>query len=207
MPPVGGREGAVIKLGEIVMILYYIVRVSLPSAIARQLGIDRKTVRKDIASVQGKFLSLGAICPAGSTGVAPALPRFDTGMMQLVIEEISPHVADCTAGAELLARMSNCDIFYGDKGRDSNALRRQIENAGAMPNIPPKANRRWKNCFSSFLYRNRNAIERHVLPTERLQACRHTLRTERRKFPRRSLHPLCQQLYGSGPSTTLADFP
>jgi transposase len=29
-----------------------------------------------------------------------------------------------------------------------------------MPNIPPKANRRWKNCFSPFLYRNRNAIER-----------------------------------------------
>lgn len=29
-----------------------------------------------------------------------------------------------------------------------------------MPNIPPKANRRWKNCFSPFLYRSRNAIER-----------------------------------------------
>ena len=28
------------------------------------------------------------------------------------------------------------------------------------PNIPPKANRKWKNCFSPFLYRNRNAIER-----------------------------------------------
>ena len=27
-------------------------------------------------------------------------------------------------------------------------------------NIPPKANRKWKNCFSPFLYRNRNAIER-----------------------------------------------
>ena len=29
-----------------------------------------------------------------------------------------------------------------------------------MPNIPPKANRRWKNCFSPVLYRQRNAIER-----------------------------------------------
>ena len=29
-----------------------------------------------------------------------------------------------------------------------------------MPNTPPKANRKWKNCFSPFLYRNRNAIER-----------------------------------------------
>jgi transposase len=31
---------------------------------------------------------------------------------------------------------------------------------GAAPNIPPKANRRWKNCFSPYLYRDRNAIER-----------------------------------------------
>jgi hypothetical protein len=29
-----------------------------------------------------------------------------------------------------------------------------------VPNIPPKANRRWKNCFSPWLYRHRNAIER-----------------------------------------------
>jgi transposase len=69
-------------------------------------------------------------------------------------------VADCTAGAELLARMPACDILHGDKGYDSNALRRQIEDGGAMPNIPLKANRKWKNCFSPFLYRNRNAIER-----------------------------------------------
>jgi transposase len=30
----------------------------------------------------------------------------------------------------------------------------------AAPNIPPKANLRWKNCFSPYLYRDRNAIER-----------------------------------------------
>ena len=41
-----------------------------------------------------------------------------------------------------------------------NAIRRQVEDRGAMPNLPPKANRKWKNCFSPFLYRNRNAIER-----------------------------------------------
>jgi transposase len=42
------------------------------------------------------------------------------------------------------------------KGYDSNALSRQIENGGAMPNISTKANRSWKNCFAAFLYRNRN---------------------------------------------------
>ena len=69
-------------------------------------------------------------------------------------------VADCTAGELLLEQMPQASILHGDKGYDSNAIRRQIEGKGAMPNIPPKANRRWKNCFSPALYRNRNAIER-----------------------------------------------
>src|SRR5215208_6731077 len=69
-------------------------------------------------------------------------------------------VADCTAGELLLEQMPHASILHGDKGYDSNAIRRQIEGKGVMPNIPPKANRRWKNCFSPFLYRNRNAIER-----------------------------------------------
>ncbi len=69
-------------------------------------------------------------------------------------------VADCIAGELLLEQMPHASMLHGDKGYDSNAIRRQIEGKGAMPNIPPKANRRWKNCFSPFLYRNRNAIER-----------------------------------------------
>ena len=48
----------------------------------------------------------------------------------------------------------------GRQGYDSDAIRRQIEAAGAAPNIPPKVNRRWKPCFSPALYRGRNAIER-----------------------------------------------
>ena len=30
----------------------------------------------------------------------------------------------------------------------------------AVPNIPPKRNRRWKSCFSKTPYKGRNAIER-----------------------------------------------
>ena len=56
--------------------------------------------------------------------------------------------------------MPDVPILNGEKGYDSNAIRRQVEEYGTMPNIPPKANRRWKNCFSPFLYRDRNAIER-----------------------------------------------
>jgi transposase len=69
-------------------------------------------------------------------------------------------VADCTAADTLLEQMPQTSILHGDKGYDSDAVRRKIEGMGAAPNIPPKANRRWKNCFSPFLYRDRNAIER-----------------------------------------------
>ncbi len=51
-------------------------------------------------------------------------------------------------------------VLHADKGYDANAIRRQVEERGATPNIPPKTNRKWKTCFSPFLYRNRNAIER-----------------------------------------------
>lgn len=69
-------------------------------------------------------------------------------------------VADCTAGDLLLEQMPKSPILLGDKGYDSNAIRHKVESKGTMPNIPPKTNRRWTNCFSPFLYRDRNAIER-----------------------------------------------
>jgi transposase len=47
-----------------------------------------------------------------------------------------------------------------DKAYDSNAIRDLIEHQGAVPDIPSKANRRWKSCFSRSLYKGRNAVER-----------------------------------------------
>ena len=56
--------------------------------------------------------------------------------------------------------MPACRIVLADKGYDSDRIRRQVEETGAAPNIPPKINRRWKPPFSPVLYRQRNAIER-----------------------------------------------
>ena len=44
-------------------------------------------------------------------------------------------VADCTAGEALLERLPHCDILHADKGYDANAIRRQDERRGTMPNI------------------------------------------------------------------------
>ena len=70
------------------------------------------------------------------------------------------HVADCKAGAALIERLPDCEVLHADKGYDSDAIRAQVRDRGAWANIPPKANRIWKNVFSPFLYRSRNAIER-----------------------------------------------
>ncbi|WP_425483185.1 IS5 family transposase [Chelativorans alearense] len=71
------------------------------------------------------------------------------------------HVPDCVAAESLLGMLpSQVDVVQGDKGYDSNAIRLQIEAAGAAPNIPPKSNRRYKPGFSPALYRDRNAVER-----------------------------------------------
>ncbi|ESX09464.1 hypothetical protein X766_33540 [Mesorhizobium sp. LSJC255A00] len=56
--------------------------------------------------------------------------------------------------------MPAAPILHAEKGYDSNAIREQVRGCGAFANIPPKANRKWKNCFSPFLYKDRNAIER-----------------------------------------------
>jgi hypothetical protein len=71
-------------------------------------------------------------------------------------------VADCTAASLLLERMPEVPILNGDKGYDSNAIRRKIEENGTMPNIPPKSNRRWKNCFSPVVI-NQYSVEHSLI--------------------------------------------
>ena len=57
-------------------------------------------------------------------------------------------------------RLPNGALLIADRGYDANRLRDVIAERGAAPNIPPKANRRFKPPFSRVLYRGRNAIER-----------------------------------------------
>lgn len=51
-------------------------------------------------------------------------------------------------------------ILLGDKAYDTDGIRDLIERQGAVPNIPAKANRKWKPCFSRALYKQRNLVER-----------------------------------------------
>lgn len=59
-----------------------------------------------------------------------------------------------------MQRLAPATLVMADRAYDTNAIRKQIEDQGAVPNIPPKRTRLWKSCFSPVLYRDRNAIER-----------------------------------------------
>ena len=67
---------------------------------------------------------------------------------------------DCPVAANLLGHLHENTIVLADKAYDADWLRRQIEAAGAAPNIPPMIYRRRKPCFSPVLFRARNSIER-----------------------------------------------
>ncbi|WP_229839352.1 IS5 family transposase [Sphingomonas glacialis] len=70
------------------------------------------------------------------------------------------NIADCRADDVLLDDLAPRTIVLADNAYDTNAIRELIERQGAVPNIPSKANRRWKSCFSRSLYKGRNAVER-----------------------------------------------
>ena len=50
--------------------------------------------------------------------------------------------------------------MIADTAYDTDAVRGQVQAQGAVPNIPPKRNRRWKHCFSPALHQGRNAVGR-----------------------------------------------
>jgi transposase len=51
-------------------------------------------------------------------------------------------------------------LLLADKGYDANALREMVAQKKAWANIPPKSNRKDPVCFSKYLYRARNRVER-----------------------------------------------
>ncbi len=61
---------------------------------------------------------------------------------------------------DLLASLPDDAMVLADKAYDANAIRELIDDQGAWANIPPKSNRKDPICFSPYLYRARNLVER-----------------------------------------------
>ena len=68
--------------------------------------------------------------------------------------------ADCSNYDALMeARDSDPAIMLGDKGYDSDPIRQDLRDRGAVPEIPTKQNRRVQHCVSRPLYTLRSRIE------------------------------------------------
>jgi transposase len=60
----------------------------------------------------------------------------------------------------LLAGLQPQSMLLADRGYDADWIRALVKQQGAWANIPPKRNRKEPICFSPYLYRARNLVER-----------------------------------------------
>jgi transposase len=67
---------------------------------------------------------------------------------------------DIQAARELLAEIRKGQTVLGDKAYDANWLREYVAERGGWANIPPKTLRKSPICFSPWLYKQRNVVER-----------------------------------------------
>jgi transposase len=69
----------------------------------------------------------------------------------------------------LLGALLPQTMLLADRGRDADWIRELVRQQGAWANIPPKRNRKDPICFSPYLYRARNLIERFF---NKIKQCR-----------------------------------
>ena len=67
---------------------------------------------------------------------------------------------DNRLAAKLLSRLKSGAMLLADRGYDADWIRDLVRQHGDWANIPPKRNRTEALCFSPYLYRTRNLIER-----------------------------------------------
>ena len=69
----------------------------------------------------------------------------------------------------LLSGLKSGAMLLADRGYDADWIRALARQHGAWANIPPKRNRREPICFSPYLYRDRNLVERFF---NKIKQCR-----------------------------------
>jgi len=69
----------------------------------------------------------------------------------------------------LLSALLPQTMLLADRGYDADWIRELVRQQGAWANIPPKRNRKDSICFSPYLYRARNLIERFF---NKIKQCR-----------------------------------
>jgi transposase len=87
--------------------------------------------------------------------------------VQLALSPGEAH--DVRLAEKLLSRLKSGAMLLADRGYDADWIRELAMKKGAWANIPPKSNRRDPICFSPYLYRARNQVERFF---NKIKQCR-----------------------------------
>jgi transposase len=76
---------------------------------------------------------------------------------------------DNRLATKLLSRLKSGAMLLADRGYDADWIRALVSEQGAWANIPPRRNRKDALCFSPYLYRARNLVERFF---NKIKQCR-----------------------------------
>jgi transposase len=101
-------------------------------------------------------------------GVA-SLARFMRSLTPMVCRSTPGEAHDNRLCSVLLSALLPKTMLLADRGYDADWIRELARQQGAWANIPPKRNRKDPICFSPYLYRARNLIERFF---NKIKQCR-----------------------------------
>ncbi len=76
------------------------------------------------------------------------------------LELTAGQAGDAPAAAALLENLAPGAILIADRAYDTNAIRDLAADRGAWANIPPRSIRKGTFAFSTWVYRQRNLVER-----------------------------------------------
>jgi transposase len=122
-----------------------------------------------VSSAGGGLAFGGRIIDALAAAHDAAVQMIDTSIVR-----VHQHGACITKNhvrlaGKLLSRLKSGSMLLADRGYDADWIRELAMKKGAWANIPPRNNRRDSICFSPYLYRARNRVERFF---NRIKQCR-----------------------------------
>jgi transposase len=84
----------------------------------------------------------------------------DTNGLPIRLALTAGEAHDNRLAGKLLSRLKSGSMLLADRAYDADWIRALAAKKGALANIPPRCNRSEPICFSPYLYRARNLVER-----------------------------------------------
>ena len=93
----------------------------------------------------------------------------DTNGLPVWLALTAGEAHDNRLAGKLLSRLKSGTMLLADRGYDADWIRALAATRGVWANIPPRCNRNEPICFSPYLYRARNLVERFF---NKIKQCR-----------------------------------